>query len=595
MKKSKLIIIIALAVVLVAGAIVAIVLLGGKGNVPETSTVIIWTDSSSPSEEIVDPEVSSPAVVYPEKPQTEPTVDSTLPVTIGSLVSSDECYTLTDLGEGKTKISYNSVNALPAFAYVYVPVENYQSKYGYLKIKADCVGVQKIAVVAVYYEQYDLDRPGVTIYNNALLEGENLIICDLNEASVLDECYNVALGEKVTQKKIVGFMLIIDSNPKQVIDDYAGEMTINSVAVVDETDPDLSALNAPPTISNWTSSTAVDPYDDIYIDQSHISETTGSKDAIIDYSFSSAYPYVEAQIYNFKSDYTTVKMALKGENVKNVTIAIKYSLSTITGGPGYNYISTYGMEVSSDYETYEFDFSTVEELSSDFMTAVPGSYVKNLKPIALYFFIDTADIPNSTPGGTGTLYVKDVEFVKVVDDGIPKVTSTWSVISGSGITKSNVETGGIGTLVYDKWQGWNAVTLNVSSYNSEYSVLVVKVKFYGAKNLGIALGYGSGNTVIQNSDGQTTANINLTHTEEAGSDEKGDYVFHTYRIDFTNALTTLTNEPLTIQSINQILLYIDAVKDIGGTYQEVPAGGSMNNPRTMQFVGITFEKPQVSE
>ena len=389
-------------------------------------------------------------------------------------------------------------------------------------------------------------------------------------------------------------MIFVDSNPKQVIDDFTGEMTFTQVAVVDDSDSDLSLLNSAPFISNWTADSSFDPYDSIHITQSSESETV-SKDAIIDYSFSTAYPFVEAQIHNFKSEYTTVKMKIKGTNVKNVTIAIKYSLSTVSGGPGYNYISEYGMAVSSDYESLEFDFAALEELDVNWAN-VPGSYVKDLKPVALYFYIDTADLTGTgTPSsGAGTLYVKDVEFVKVVDDGTPKLTSTWSLTADGSITKSDVATGGIATITYTKTQGWNAVTVNVGSYNPEYTVLVVKVKFYGSKNLGIALGYGSGNTVIQNSDGQTMANVTLTHTQENGSDDKGDYVFHTYRIDFTNA-TNAAGSAISSESINKIMFYLDSVKEINGQYQEVSAGGNLASPRIMQFVGISFEKPVAAE
>ncbi len=603
MDKKKLILIISLAAAVVLAVALGLVIgLSGGGEdssslfaSEEDSREIVWVDSADPDPETEqDPEVTSPKVVYPAKPATEPAVNTSSPVTVGALTVSNECYTLTDAGEGKTKVSYNSVYALPAYAYVYVPVENYHGAYPYLKIKATCVGVQRISIVAVYYEQYDLNRPGVTVYNNAVIEGENTIICDLNESTVLGFDYSVAIGEKVTQKKIVGFMIFVDSNPKQVVDEYVGEITFNQIAVVNDSDPDLSILNSAPIISNWSSESTFDPYDSITIDQSSVS-ATGSKDAVIEYSFSAAYPFVEAQIFNYKSEYTTIKMAIKGENVKNLTVAIKYSLSTVAGAPGYNYISTYGMAIDSEYETFEFDFASLEELSSDFMTTVPGSYVKNLKPVGLYFYIDTADMGNGTPsGGAGTLYVKDVEFIKVIDDGTPKVTATWSMIADAGITKSNVETGGIGTLTYNKTQGWNAVTVNVSSYNPEYTVLVVKVKFYGAKNLGIALGYGSGNTVIQNSDGQTMASVVTTHTQETGTDEKGDFVFHTYTIDFTN-VTTMNSEALSAQSINTIMFYIDSVKEINGSYQEVGAGGNLATERIMQFVGVTFEKPQASE
>ena len=599
MNKKKLIIIIALAVVVVAGITLGLVigLRGGDNSSsnPDSSREIIWVDSAEPDLEAEkDPENTSPKVVYPEKPANGPIVDASAPVSIGNLSVSDECYTLSTDENGNNKIAYSSEYNLPAYAYVYIPVENYQSKYAYLKIKANCVGVQKITIVAVYYEQYELNRPGVTVYNNSVLEGENTILCDLNEAIMLNNAYNVCIGEKVTQKQIIGFMIFVDSNPKQVVDDFNGEMTFTEVNVVDDSDPDLSLLNSAPFISNWTADSSFDPYDSIEIDQTSVSES-GSKDAVIDYSFSAAYPFVEAQIHNYKSEYTTLKMKIKGTNVKNVTIAIKYSLSTVSGAPGYNYVSEYGMAVGSEFESLEFDFASLEELSADFMTTVPGSYVKDLKPVALYFYIDTADMGNGAPtGGAGTLYVKDVEFVKVIDDGTPKVTSTWSLTADGSITKSNVEAGGIATIHYTKTQGWNAVTVNVGSYNPEYTVLVVKVKFYGSKNLGIALGYGSSNTVIQNSDGQTMANVTLAHTQEAGSDDNGDFVFHTFKIDFTNVVTG-TGSALSSESINKIMFYLDSMKEVNGQYQEVGAGGNLASPRTMQFVGISFEKPAIAE
>ena len=237
-KKTKLIIIIALIAVVIAGAVTAIVLLGNNEQNPDRSTVIIWTDSTSPEGE-PDPEVTSPAVVYPEKPANAPAKANTdLPVSVGDITASSEDYVITQEAEG-VKIAYNSIDyPLTAYAYVYVPVENYHAKYSYLKINANCTGVQKISIIAVYYEQYDANRPGVTVYNNTVKEGENIILCDLSEPSILDEHYNVAIGEKLTQKQIIGFMIMIDSNPKQVIDDYVGEMLIKRIAVVDETDPD---------------------------------------------------------------------------------------------------------------------------------------------------------------------------------------------------------------------------------------------------------------------------------------------------------------------------------------------------------------------
>ncbi len=589
MKNKKLIIIIGLVIAIIAGSVTGLVIglttgNGEQSSLADSSSInpddIIWVDSTAPNPE-PDPEVTSPTVVYPEKPTQAPVIDTTVPTTIGTITSSDECYTLTQETNG-LKVAYDAgYETLPTFAYLWAPVENFQGKYSYLKIKADCQGVDRISIIAVYYEQYDAKRPGVTVYNNSVLTGENVIICSLDDGVVLDKFYNVAIGEKVTQKTVIGFMIMIDSNPKQSISDSTGEMLITNLSLVDSSDEDISLLNSAPVISGWsTTSTEYEDYDIL----TEKSETTGSLNAILDYSFTSGYPFFVASIHNYKSEYTTLRMKIRGMNVKNVTIAIAHSLSTSATNAPYNYL-TYGMKVTNQFETVEFDFSNLEELISlNGDATVPGSYIKNLKPTALYFYIDTADTATS---GLGTLYVEDVEFVKVVDDGLPKVTSTWTV-TGANITKKDVVAGGIGTLTYTETQGWTPVTLNVASFNPEYSVLVIKVKFYnGADNLGVALNDGTWG-VIQNSDGNHDNNAVITHTSENGSDDNGDYVFHTYEIDFTNvqasSLGLLKDQP-----INKILLYIDAKIMFNGSY--IDGTQTLSTPRIMQFVGIEFKKP----
>ena len=590
MKNKKLIVIIGLVIAIIAGSVAGLLIglttgNGEQSSLADSSSVInpddiIWVDSTAPNPE-PDPEVSSPMVSYPEKPAQAPVIDSTVPTTIGTVTASDECYTLTQETNG-LKVAYDAgYETLPAFAYLWAPVENFQSKYSYLKIKADCQGVDRISIIAVYYEQYDAKRPGVTVYNNSVLTGENVIICNLDDGVVLDKFYNVAMGEKVTQKTVIGFMIMIDSNPKQLISDSTGEMLITNLSLVDSSDEDISLLSSAPVISGWsTTSTEYTDYDI----STKKSETTGSLNAILDYSFTGGYPFFVASIHNYKSEYTTLKMRLKGASVKNVSIAIAHALSTSSTNAPYNYL-TYNLKITNEFELYEFDFSNLEELISfEGDATVPGSYIKNLKPTAIYFYIDTADLAT---GGTGTLYVEDMEFLKVVDDGIPKVTATWAV-TGNNITKKDVTAGGIGTLTYTETQGWTPVTLSVSSYTSEYSVLVIKVKFYnGADNLGVALNDG-GWGVIQNSDGNNDTNAVINHTSETGNDDKGEYVFHTYEIDFTNVQTSSLGA-LKDQPINKILLYIDAKIMFNGSY--IDGTQTLSTPRIMQFVGIEFKKP----
>lgn len=555
---------------------------------PPGETNVIWTDKLDPEDgETV--AVTSPAVKLPDKPASVPTADKTKPTAFGAVSVSDACYTLETGKDGEVfSVSYNSKSALPAYAYVYVPVTNYDGN-AYLKIKANCESVERLAVLAVYYEQYEQSRPAVTVYNGSVIEGENTIICELGSGVILGSTYNAVLGEKLTQKTICGFMLMIDSNPKQVIDSYSGKFAVTEMSVTGEDDPDLSLLYAPPYISAWK---AGEGYNSCEIATSR--SDNGLLDAKIDYSVSSSlFPRVEAEIANYKSEYTTVKMDIKGTNVKTLTIALKYNLKTSSDNIDYNYLSAFKMSVGSDWETLEFDFANLEELKS-FVgdVVVPGSYVKNLNPSAIYFFLDAGET------NTATLEVRNVTFSKPETGGAPRVTSTWSLGAG-GITKSNVADGGIGTLDYNKRQGWNAVTINVGSYDPEYSVLTVRVKFYSTySNLGIALGYGSSNTVLLQSKGMTVPSgfgVKLvSHTQESGEDDAGAYTFHTFVIDFSDATTTASgSEKLCEQPITKILLYIDAAaQNSSGAWTEPSVGANINPARKMQFVGIEFKKPQ---
>ncbi len=553
---------------------------------------VAWDDVLEP-EDVESIDVTSPAITLPDKPDEVPATDKTRPTSFGEVSVSDACYTLEDgiQNESLFSVSYNSDEALPAYAYAYVPVTNYDGN-PYLKIKADCDSVERLAVLAVYYEQYADSRPAVVVYNNAVMDGGNLIICKLNDSVLLDSHYNAIVNEKLTKKTVCGFMLLIDSNPKQVIDEYSGKFTVTELAAVGDDDPDLSQLYAAPYVSGWKAGEGFTSCDI----KTTPSESADGLDVEAAYSVPKGIaPRIEANITNYKSDYTTVKMDVKGLNVKTLTIAIKYSFKT-TDSIDYNYLSSFNMTIDSEWESMEFDFSVLEELKDWSGATVPGSYVKNLNPTAIYFFTDS----NGETANAGTLYVRNVVFCKPSEQGdvAPRVTSTWS-LGASGITKSDVKEGGIGTLDYNKRQGWFPVTINVAGYNPDYSVLVVRVKFYSQySNLGVALGYGSSNTVILQSKGMgAPAGFSvklISHKQENGTDEKGNYTFHTFEIDFSDASTTNGgNESLANQAITKIMLYVDAAaQSSSGDWIEPSAGNPLNPARKMQFVGIEFRKPQ---
>lgn len=530
--------------------------------------------------EITDPENRTEMPEYPPAPLSRPEVTPGAVPTTYDYYASNQSYTVEEQFNGNILISYDEAQAtLPDWAYVGAYISDYSSDYSYFKMKFNASGVESITVQAIYYEQYEHNYPAVTILNERVTEGENLLAASLNDVFILDQAYNILSGQYLKAQQIIGIVIFIDSNPKVTVENRVGELSLTEALFVDKNDEDLSVLNMPPRIAGFSYS----DYGAATLTMTDSETVPKTKNAEFDYTVNAGtYPCLKADISGYKSDYDGVRMKLTGQNVKSVSVAIQYTLGTTD--QKYNFFDgAYNIALKDgETESLEFDFSMLEELKPDFLTTVPGSYVKFLKPNQLLFFIDNALEENNS----GTLRIEDVEFFTNVVEGAPKL-GNW-IVTGSGIDKSNTNPGGFATITYNQTQGWNNISVAVRGYSSEYCILEMNVRFYGAKNLGIALAYGGNNFVIQSSAGRPVSDVIRSEQKTEGQDEIGSYT--QYKLTFDFSQVTVTGGPLTSKTITSVLLYIDAVDDEGNDLRPGPTG----EDRMMVFSGIEFKSKATS-
>lgn len=536
-----------------------------------------YTGNKLDPPEIVNPENRTEMPVYPSAPSSRPETSPFAAPLIYDYYALNQYYTVEELFSGNISISYDSTEiSLPDWAYVGASVSDYSSEYSYFKMKFNASGVESITVQALYYEQYEHNYPAVTILNERVTDGENLLAASLNDVFILDDSYNIVSGQYLKTRQIIGIVMFIDSNPKVSTEDRSGELTLTEAAFVDKNDEDLSVLNMPPRITGYSH---VD-FGTATLTATESVNVPKTKNAEFSYTATAGtYPCLKAEIAGYKSDYDGVRMKLTGQNVKSVSVAIQYTLGTTD--QKFNYFDgAYNIILrDGETETFEFDFSMLEELRTGFTTTVAGSYVKFLKPNQLLFFIDSA----LNESNSGTLIIEDVEFFTNVVEGAPKL-GNW-IVTGSGIEKTNTNPGGFAVITYNQTQGWNNISVAVRGYSSEYSVVEINVRFYGAKNLGVALAYGGNNFVIQASSGEPIPDVIRSEQKSDGQDELGEYT--QYKLTFDFSQVTVTGGYLTSKTITSVFLYIDALDEEGNELRPSPIDGE----RVMVFSGIEFKKP----
>ncbi|MBR4762409.1 MAG: hypothetical protein IK086_07225 [Clostridia bacterium] len=544
------------------------------------TTIKEYTKDKLDPPEVTTPQNRTEMPVYPPAPLSRPGISVGVTPSVYDYYSSNQSYAVEELFNGSVSVSYDeNSNAVTDWAYVGAYVSDYDSEYSYFKMKFNASGVESVTVQAIYYEQYERNYPAVTILNERVADGDNLLAVNMNDIFIIDEACHIVSGQYLKNQQIIGIAIFIDSNPKMVTENRVGELSLTEAAFVDKSDEDLAILNMPPRITGFSHF----DYGAAELTVTDSAVVPKTKNATFSYTASAGtYPCLKADIAGYKSDYDGVRMKLTGQNVKSVSIGIQYTLGTTD--QKFNFFDgAYGITLKNgETESFDFDFSMLEELKSDFVTTVPGSYVKFLKPNQLLFFIDSA----LEESNSGTLLIEDVEFFTNVVEGAPKV-GNW-IVSGSGIEKSNINPGGFATITYSQTQGWNNISVAVRGYSSEYCVMEMNVRFYGAKNLGIALAYSGDNFVIQASSGRPIPGIIKDETTSQGEDALGSYTQYKLTFDFSEI--TVIGGPLTSKAITAVFLYIDAVDEEGNDLRPGPVE---EGERVMVFSGIEFKKKQV--
>lgn len=532
---------------------------------------IVYTDRES-RPTIQQPTVSE-FVKYPSMPTSAPVVDSETPSVSGYEVSENS-YTMTQTENG-TAFAYQDI---ADWSYVYVKIDDYNTSLSNIKMVLDVSGAERIAVQAIYYEMAEKGYKPVTVYQGDLVDGEQFVIFELGQYKVLDAGYSFVSDESLKDQQILGFVLFVDTNPKQIApSNYQGEFTVKEVKFLADGDAELADRYVAPSVNSITSDA------DITVD------TSGENTVCTYEAGKMQYSAIFLNLANYSSLYTEFNLVLNTVGVEHLTITLQFS-----GGQSdwqTESSNLYEKTISTDGEqSISVDFSDAQPLGMDW-NYVSGYYIKNYKVLAIKIMPDSNQA-NVDHGGE--IEIKSVEFVKTVEDTGVSISKAWSTNSSADMTiLDGVAAGGYGSVAVNYHTAWWNLTMPVKGYAEPKTKLIVKVVVPedGWYHLGIAVKANGQEAVLRASagllDGANTevpAKTDLAAgvVETVTYDESSR--MYTFTFDFTNATkNSVTNKAINEETISALMIYLNDPVDQGVTAHEY------DGAKTITFAGIYFE------
>lgn len=532
---------------------------------------IVYTDREE-RPTITQPTVSD-FVKYPSMPTSAPVVDSETPSVSGYEVSENS-YTMTETDAGM-KFAYED---LADWSYVYVKIDDYNATLSNIKMVLDVNGAERIAVQAIYYEMAEKDYKPVTVYLGDLSDGEQFVIFELGQLKALDASYSYVAEESLKDQQILGFVLFVDTNPKQIApSDYKGEFTVKEVKFLADGDKELADKYVAPSVNSITADA------DITVD------TSGENPVCTYEAGKLQYSAIFLNLANYSSSYTEFVLNLKTTGVKKLAITIQFS----GGQADWQTESTalYEKEITADGEqTINVDFSDAQPLGMDW-NYVSGFYIKNYKVLAIKIMADS-DQANVDHGGS--IEIGNIEFIKTVEDTGVSISKAWSTNSSQDMAiQDGVAVGGYGSVDVSYHTAWWNLVMPVKSYSEPKTKLVVKVVVpeTGWYHLGIACKANGQEVVLRASAGLLDgANTEIPSKEglAAGVVETVTYDesnrMYTFTFDFTNAQkNSATNKAFYEETISALMFYLNDPVDQGVGSHEYEGA------KTLTFAGVYFE------
>lgn len=461
---------------------------------------------------------------YPAKPLNKPTADTSLVPTIGEVYAESEYYKVTQEGNN-ISVKFKEVER---WDYIYIPLENYHSEYQNIKITATATNIQKIAVTAVYYEMYELELPAVTTCISDVGDTEQFYIMEFGKTNLLDESY-YPLEEMLGSKTILGLCIFIDSNPSQnvVNKDTSIESVfeITNIEFLKDGDEALKDRYVAPTLRAG------------YMDPGYMVEKgEGASEFTITKSASAQlYESGSLDIVNYSSEYSAFTINFTTENVNTIVLELQFTGGKADWVPKTEIFRITNLE-DGEHEFY-IDFTYNQPQDSITWDYVAGYYVKNYRCSAIAFFLDTS-VQSDVKAETGVCHVNSITFDRLADEGTV-ISKGWNAGGSSFTLGSDLANGGIGTVNYSWYSGWECLTMPVLNYEPANKLTIQLQANDGLNYLGIALACGQlplGEAVLSSS--WTSIPDKMTTPEPKANEVEG--VVETIEYDSANKIYTIT-------------------------------------------------------
>jgi hypothetical protein len=534
---------------------------------------IEWLDTVARPD--IDALESGKYIDYPAKPENAPSSvdEDKKPFVKNYSASEGSGYTINEDDNGNTVVSYTEVQD---WDYVYIEIDNYQSKYGNFKISASGNGAEKIAIQAIYYEMYNDDAPAVTVYQGDIADGSQYFVSALGEHSLLNKSYVTIANSKVREKTIIGFILFIDSNPSQMLaSNKEGSLTITAFEFLEDGDPALKDRFVTPSVSLG--------FMDVGYSGERLEDGTIHIEREADTNF---WTKVYLPIANYSSDYTAFNLTFDTTGVKSYKIQLEISTSGYDWQPSVD-VLTVNNVTDGEHDHY-IDFSAIQPTSSlPPYDAVPGYFIKNTKITSILVYLDTFE-DGVVPDFAAACDIKNFEFERTVQDA-NQISKGWVPGSGNVTLSDNIITGGVGTVNITWHDAWYYLGMPVINYEKADKLVVKLAAPDGLDNLGIALSANGFEFVLHS--GWATLNGNDTELEELSGSLEGiietleydaETSIYTFTFDFTNAAKVDPfNIPLNEMQITLLRFYFNDPQDANDFYFE--------GTRTIRFINVSFE------
>ena len=529
-----------LSFVLTLVVLFTLVACGETGEVETVLKDIIETPNDIPSLDTLE------YVQYPDKPASVNSGELGDMPYIGNATTYGQSYKI-EQEDSHITVKFNEVDR---WEYVLIPINDFNEEYQNIKITATASNVQKVSVTALYYEMYDLGLPAVTTCMSDVGTTEQYYIMELGKDNLLDKSY-YPLEDTLGSQTVFAICIFIDSNPSQSVvnKDTQTESVfeITAIEFLKDGDPAIKESYVAPTLRAG------------YVDPGYSIDTNEETGAYTITKSGNAQIYESGtlDIVNYSSDFSAFNIKFTTQNINTMVLELQF-----TGGKAEWVTKTEIFRITNledgEHEFY-IDFSFNQPQDSTTWEYVPGYYVKNYRCTGIAFFLDTS-LASDVKDETGICVVNELKFDRLATDGTI-ISKGWNA-GGSAITLGDdLANGGIGTINYTWYSGWECLTMPVANYEPANKLIIQLQANDGLKYLGIALACGqvaTGEAVLSSS--WTSIQEKMVTPEPKGNEVEGvveTIVFdsatniYTITFDFTNATKLDKYEG---KSINELMI-----------------------------------------